>query len=405
MIPITKYAKSGNINIAYQVIGKGTNDFVYISGWVSNIDKLWEDSKISSFLAYIATFSRLILFDKRGTGLSDRVSALCTLEERIDDICNVMDAVGSQKAILFGHSEGGTAACLFAATYPKRTVALITFGIFAKRKYTKNYPWAPKTKEREAFYETIKKEWGNGQKMGLEYLMPSLINDHKYYDWFAGYLRSAASPGAALALARMNTEADITNILKSIKVRTLILHRIGDRDVNIEEGKYLASRIPKAKFVELIGIDHLFWVGDTYAVIAEIENFIIGVKPMKEAIISRMSLNNKMVVGNKKSTIEDIMLENFQRNLKMEDFATLCGKSLSTFKRDFKTIYGTTPAKWLVDKRLEYAKTLLMKTNLNVNEICYESGFVNNSHFIRIFKSKYNLSPNKYRMEHIKHIT
>lgn len=235
MKPITKYAKSNGINIAYQAVGQGDFDIVFIPGWVSNIDMMWVDIKLSRFLTYLSQFSRLILFDKRGTGLSDRVNATCSLEERVNDIGCVLNAVGSKKAILFGHSEGGTASSLFAATHPERTVALITFGVFAKRKYSAEYPWAPTLEERESFYQTIQKEWGNGQKMGLEYLMPSLIEDRKYYDWFASYLRSGASPGAALALAKMNTEADITHVLDSIKVPTLIIHRTGDKDVNIKK--------------------------------------------------------------------------------------------------------------------------------------------------------------------------
>ena len=209
------------------------------------------------------------------------MSELQTLEERMDDIRVVMDAVNSEKAVLFGHSEGGTVCCLFAATYPQRTIALITFGVFAKRKYSIDYPWAPKDEEREIYFKTIEDEWGNSRKMRLELDAPSLVNDEKSYDWFDRYMRSSASPGTALALARMNTEADITNILNSIKIPTLVIHRTGDRDINIEEGKYIASRIPNAKFVELSGNDHFFWVGDSFSVIAEIEEFITGVRPQK----------------------------------------------------------------------------------------------------------------------------
>lgn len=281
MKPKTQYAKSGKLSIAFQVIGKGPVDLIYVPGWVSNIDNLWDDSKMSEFLTKLTNFSRLILFDKRGTGLSDRENELSTLEERMDDIRNVMDAASSERAVLFGHSEGGTVSTLFAATYPQRTVALITFGVFAKRKYSVDYPWAPTKEEREKFYTLIQEEWGNGQKMGLDLLMPSLANDSNYIEWYAGYIRSAASPGAALALARMNTEADITQILSSVKVPTLVLHRTGDKDSNVEEGKYIAAHIPDAKFVELPGNDHLFWVGDTYSVIAEIEEFITGIRPSK----------------------------------------------------------------------------------------------------------------------------
>lgn len=281
MRPKTKFTKSGTLNIAYQVVGKGQFDLVFVPGWVSNIDLMWEDPRISDFLIKLSSFSRLILFDKRGTGLSDRVSELSTLEERMEDITSVMDAANSEKAILFGHSEGGTVSALFAATYPHRTIALITFAIFAKRKYSADYPWAPKDEERQKFYQTIEEEWGNPEKMALEWIMPSMSDNKEYYESFTRYLCSAASPGAASALARMNTEADITNILSSINVPTLILHRTEDKDAKIEEAKYIADRIPDSKFVELPGNDHIFWVGDTFSVIAEIEEFITGVRPTK----------------------------------------------------------------------------------------------------------------------------
>jgi len=279
MRPKTNYTKSGKLNIAYQVIGKGPINLVFVPGWVSNIDLMWDDPKMSDFLTKLTSFARLILFDKRGTGLSDRVSEVSTLEERMDDISSVMDAVDCEKAVLFGHSEGGTVSALFAATYPQRTVALVTFGIFAKRKHAVDYPWAPKDEDRNSFYQTIEEEWGNAEKMALEWIMPSMADNKDYYEWFTRYLCSAASPGAALSLARMNTEADITNILSSIKVPTLVLNRTGDKDAKIEEAKYIADRIPNAKFVELPGNDHLFWVGDSYSVIAEIEEFITGVRP------------------------------------------------------------------------------------------------------------------------------
>jgi pimeloyl-ACP methyl ester carboxylesterase/AraC-like DNA-binding protein len=397
MKPITKYAKSADINIAYQVVGQGPIDLLFVPGWVSNIDMMWLDAKMAYFLNKLANFSRLILFDKRGTGLSDRVSPLCTLEERMDDILSVMDAVGIEKAILLGHSEGGTISSLFAATYPERTISLITFGVFAKRKYAVDYPWAPKPEEREIFYQAIQNEWGNGQKMGLEWIMPSMAQDKEYCHWFASYLRSAASPGDALALAKMNTESDITHILNTINVPTLILHRKDDLDVNVEEAKYLANSIPNSKLVELEGNDHCFWVGDSFAVLAEIENFITGKRPLREANTALTKAKKSVKVD-----IESTMLNNFQYDLKIEEFAKLCGRSLSVFKRDFEELYQMTPYRWLKAKRLDYAKTLLFESDLNVNQICYESGFKNTSHFIESFRKRFELPPNQFKAKYAK---
>lgn len=393
MKPVTKYAQNGSINIAYQVGGDGPVDLVYIPGWVSNIDMMWVDPKISGFLIGLTQFARVILFDKRGTGLSDRVSPLCTLEERMDDILSVMASVGSQKAHFFGHSEGGTIACLFASTYPQRVSSLITFGMFAKRKYSLDYPWAPTQAKRQVFFDSITKEWGNGQKMGLEYIMPSMANDKEYYNVFASYLRSGAGPGEALALAKMNTESDITGILHTIDVPALILQRKGDYEVQMEEAKYIADRIPNSKLVRLQGIDHCFWVGDAFSVLAEIQDFITGKRPAKNQISYKGTL-----YGHQSIDIEITMRNNFKFNLKLEEYAKLCGRSTTVFKRDFKQKFGTTPFRWIKQQRLDYAKQLLIKGDLNVNQICYECGFINCSHFVRVFKEAFELPPNQFRM-------
>jgi len=278
--PPTQYTKSGRINIAYQVVGSGPIDIVYIPGWVSNIDLMWECPELVDFFQELGKTARLILFDKRGTGLSDRVVDLSTLEERMDDIRAVMDAVGSEKAVLFGHSEGGSVSALFSATYPNRTVALIAFGIFAKRRYSPNYPWAPTDEERQEVYDMIENSWGSGD-MNLESLAPSKAGDAAFMKWLASYFRSGASPSAAMVLTKMNTEVDIIDILDSIKVPTLIMQRTNDIDVKIEEGRFIAERIEGAKFVEFDGDDHLFWAGNTKEILEQMRVFLKTMKPIK----------------------------------------------------------------------------------------------------------------------------
>lgn len=246
---------------------------VYVPGWVSNIDLMWRNPQLSDFLSNLGKHVRVILFDKRGTGLSDRVTELSTLEERMDDIRAVMDAVGSEKAILFGHSEGGSVCALFAATYPHRTLSLITFGVFAKRRYAPEYPWAPTDEERQKVYDMIEHSWGSS-KMDLASLAPSMAEDQDFMEWLASYFRSGASPSAALVLTRMNTQVDIIEILDTIEVPTLLLYRTDDIDVKVEEGKFIAERIKGSKFVEFAGNDHLFWVGDSKSVLDEMIKFI-----------------------------------------------------------------------------------------------------------------------------------
>lgn len=280
MQPETKYAKSGEVNIAYQVIGDGLLDLIFVSGWVSHLEYAWEEPSIAHFYRRLASFSRLILFDKRGTGLSDRVPYFPTLEQRMDDLRAVMDAVGSERAALFGISEGGSMSILFAATYPERTTALVGFGIFAKRIWSPDYPWAPTPEQRQKFFEAIESGWGS--VVDLEILAPSRAQDDPFRRWWSSFLRRSASPGAALELARWNTEIDVRHVLPVIRVPTLILHRSGDLDVNPAEGRYIAEQIPGAKFIELPGPDHLPWVGDRDAILDEVEAFLTGVRPVRQ---------------------------------------------------------------------------------------------------------------------------
>ena len=282
MQPTTRYARSGSVSIAYQVVGDGPRDLVFVGGWVSHLESGWDEPLLARFRRRLASFSRLILFDKRGTGMSDRVpdANLPMLEQRMDDVRAVMDAAGSDRAALFGQSEGASMAILFAATYPERTTAVVTFGAFASRIRHPDYPWAPTTEERQRFYELIERDWGGD--MDMSELAPSMAHDDGFRRRLSTLLRLSASPGAALALARMNTEIDVRGILSAIRVPTLIMHRTGDRDANIEEGRYIAARIPGAKFLELPGSDHLPWVGDQAEVVDEIEEFLTGIRPAPE---------------------------------------------------------------------------------------------------------------------------
>jgi len=249
LIPETRYAKSAEVSIAYQVLGTGPIDLIYVPGWVSHLEYGWEEPSLARFYRKLASFSRLILFDKRGTGLSDQSTNLPTLEQRMDDVRAVMEAVGSEHAVIFGMSEGGNMAMLFAATYPERTIALITFGVFAKRVYDSEYPWAPTAEQRQKFYDAIENEWGG--PLGVDDLAPTRAHDERFRHWWASYQRRSASPRAALALAKLNTQIDVRHVLPAIRVPTLVLHRTEDRDSNIEEGRYIAARIANAKFVEL----------------------------------------------------------------------------------------------------------------------------------------------------------
>ena len=289
-IPRTRYAKNGDVNLAYQVIGEGPVDLVFVMGWVSHLDYFWTEPSFARFLRRLASFSRLILFDKRGTGLSDRVPThgLPTLEQRMDDVRVVLDAVGSKRAVVCGVSEGGSLAALFAATYPERTAGLVMIGAYGKRIRDRSYPWGPTQEQRDQFLDQIRREWGG--PVGLEERAPSMASDTRFRQWWAAYLRTAASPGAAVALTRMNSEADIRGVLPAIRVPTLVIHRTGDQCLRVEEGRYVASRIPGARFVELPGEDHLPFVGDQGAILDEVEEFVAGAshKLRSETVLATM---------------------------------------------------------------------------------------------------------------------
>jgi pimeloyl-ACP methyl ester carboxylesterase len=227
--PETRYAKSGDVHIAYQVVGDGPLDLVAVPGWVSHLEYAWGYPPHVHFMQRLALFARLINFDKRGTGMSDRVAdgALPTLEERIDDVRAVMDAVGSERAALLGTSEGGPMSILFAATYPERTSHLILYGSFPTRKWTPDYPWGLTDQERRQFLEFIERDWGKGADIGWR--SPSLADDERARQAVATFERLAASPGAALTLLRMNFEIDVRAILPTIRVPTLVLDRVPAR--------------------------------------------------------------------------------------------------------------------------------------------------------------------------------
>ena len=278
--PKTRYARSGDVNIAYQIAGKGPIDLVYVPGWVSNIETAWEDPHVSRFLERLASFSRLILFDKRGTGLSDRVSIseLPTLEQRMDDVRAVMDAAESERAALFGASEGGVMCALFGATYPDRTAALVLYGSYAKGIATADYPQGMAEQEViDEFVEGLTELWDDAGGL-LNFWAPSASNDPVAQAAFGRYLRTGASPSAVVALTRMNAAIDIRHVLPVIAVPTLVIHRSEDMIVSVEAGRDLAAGIEGAKYVELPGEDHLWFHGDGDAILGEVEEFLTGTR-------------------------------------------------------------------------------------------------------------------------------
>ncbi|HEY3017230.1 MAG TPA: adenylate/guanylate cyclase domain-containing protein [Gaiellaceae bacterium] len=334
MVSETRYAHSGDTSVAYQVLGRGPIDLVYVPGFLSHLEWNWQYPPIARFLERLASFSRLIVLDKRGTGLSDPVEGLPTLEERMDDVRAVMDAVGSERAALFGVADGGPLCLLFAATYPERTSSLALYGCLAKFTQDHEYPWGWTPAGIEIYLSAGEPEWGTG--VGAEHLAPSLADDERYRRWFARLLRLSASPRMALGLLRMNAEIDVRGILPSVHVPTLVLHRLGDLFVASGHGAYLAHKIPGATFVELPGEDHWPWVGDADALVAHVQEHVTGIRwaPEEDRVLTTVLFTDVV-----RSTEQAAALGDRRWRDVLEEHRALVRRELERFRgREVETI-------------------------------------------------------------------
>jgi pimeloyl-ACP methyl ester carboxylesterase len=278
---VTRYAKSGDLNIAYQVLGDGPIDFVFTPGYMSHLEQNQWWPPYRAFLERAASFSRFIVFDRRGTGLSDRILALGSFEEMMDDIRAVMDAVRSERAALLGGAEGGPIAALFAATFPERTSALVLVGSYARRAWAPDYPWGLDEETQQKILRGYEKNWGS-EDFGLSSLAPSAVGDKRFAQWYAQACRFAGTPSSALAWFKVTMEIDVRDVLPAIRVPTLVVQLAGDRVIPVESGRYLAAHIPDAKYVELDGIDHLPVTEGAETVVDEIEEFLTGSRSRRE---------------------------------------------------------------------------------------------------------------------------
>jgi pimeloyl-ACP methyl ester carboxylesterase len=281
--PTTQYARSGDVSIAYQAIGDGPLDLVVVPGFATHLEIQWEAPIYRAFIERLASFARVIVFDKRGVGMSDPVAEAPTLEQRVDDVRAVMDAAGSQRAAFFGGSEGAPMCVLFAAAHPDRTSALVLYGAMARTTEAPDYPWAsPADALRESAAEFIAPYWGQDAEAIMALFAPSLVGDPEAVAFAARLERMAASPAMVQQLFEMFLDIDVRDVLPTIHVPTLVLHRRHDRVVNRRAGEFLAAQIPGARYIELPGIDHLPWAGDGESVVGEIEEFLTGVRSTPE---------------------------------------------------------------------------------------------------------------------------
>jgi len=331
MAPETRYARSGDLHIAYQVVGEGPIDLVYVPSWISQVEHYWAEPMVARYFNRLASFSRLILFDRRGSGLSDPVPRAPTLEEQMEDVRAVMDAAGSEQAALFAQLEGGAMAALFAATHPERVTALVLYEAMPRMSWAPDYDWAIKREERLAH---TWENWGDGSR--IVGLAPRSSSDPRLRDWFARLERLAASPGTAARLMQMNADVDVRAVLGSIQAPTLVLHRAGDKFIDIRHSRYLAEHIPAAKYVELPGDEAIAFSSDSEAVLDELEEFLTGARhaPDPERVLATVMFSD--IVG---STARVAELGDRRWREVIESVATSVGRELRSFRgRAVKTM-------------------------------------------------------------------
>ena len=282
MAPETRYARSGELHIAYQVVGDGPMDLIYVPSWISQVEHYWEEPMVARYFNRLASFSRLIMFDRRGSGLSDPVPSAPTLEEQMDDVVAVMDAAGSERAAVFALLEGGAMAALFAATHPERTGALVLYEAQPRTSWAPDYDWAIPREERDGYLRDGGLDsWGDGSR--IMSLSPKSVGNSRLLNWYAKLERLAASPGTAAQLMQMNGQVDVRAVLPTISVPTLVLHRAEDKFIDIRHSRYLAEHIPGARLVELPGEEALSFGSEAATELDEIEEFLTGTRQSRDA--------------------------------------------------------------------------------------------------------------------------
>jgi pimeloyl-ACP methyl ester carboxylesterase len=329
MQPTTRYAKIGDVNIAYQIFGEGPINLVLVPFFVSNVEHFWDEPDVARWLLRLASFARVVMFDKRGTGMSDRVAEMPGLDQRMDDLRAVMDAAGMEQAALLGLSEGGSLAALFAATYPQRCTALILYGTFARFS-----SWFPTEEAFAQFLGYVDQAWGSG--VAVPFFVPSRINDPVFQRWFGRFERLGATPSAVAAYMRMNSQIDISDVLPTIRVPTLVIHRTGDVTINVEGGRFLAKNIPDARYLELPGNDHPPMFGDNANEIADaIQEFLTGTRGPVEVDRMLATVLFTDIVG---STEKAVALGDARWRKLLDDHHAVIRRNLSRFRgREVKT--------------------------------------------------------------------
>jgi pimeloyl-ACP methyl ester carboxylesterase/AraC-like DNA-binding protein len=391
----TKYVRSENRSIAYTTVGHGKNVLIINNGWVTNLEEYHNLPGMMEWLNELATFSKIVLFDKRGVGLSDRVNdnQLPDLKKRTQDLRAIIEQEKFEQVTLFGSCCGGPMTLLFAHLFPEKVKSVILYDSFAKWVKDKTYPEGLPMDYHNNNLKLIDSIWG--EPLGIELFAPSLKDNAIFKEALASFFRKSASPGAANTLYRMNLAIDIRSILPDIKVPVLVMHREGDRLIPIEMGLYLADRIPGAKWVSLKGIDHLPFVGDSHSVTRSIAKFMgIEYDSVKE-VIDEGKLNDEdlRILNEIKSFLDQHFLDDYS----IEGLSYQFGINTFKLKYGFKKLFGIPVISYIREKRLKYSAKLLQKTELSVKEIAYKTGYRVPGSFSKAFQQRFDKSPTDIR--------
>ena len=405
-----KYAKSGQLNIAYQVIGEGEETLIVINGWISNLEEGWNLPGLPEWLIALSAFCKLIIFDKRGTGLSDRVDEkdLPVLTQRMEDLKAIMTHEKIPRASLLGFSEGGPMALLFAATYPEKIKSLIIYGSYACWTQKPGYSIGLPREIHEKSIEMIDRHWG--QAIGLHLMGPSVCENKNYQNAWASFLRKSASPNTAIALYRMNSAIDIRDILPKVKVPVLVLHRHGDKLISPELGKYIADHVAGAKWVLLPGSDHFPWLGNRHDVVHAIRQFMGLGKSLPDEFVppavNRDDMVAKMALKTKKLTVEDLdklfeikeyLTVNYLENPSISEISKNFGINTFKLKLGFKYLFKLPVKQFLLELRLKHAYRLIQETEKSVTEVATIAGYQQTANFSKAFRQKFGKNPNAIR--------
>ncbi|GAB4036397.1 alpha/beta fold hydrolase [Spirosoma gilvum] len=389
--PITKYVDSKGVHIAYQVAGNGPVDLLLILGWVSNIEEAWQVPEMAAWLHQLSSFCRLILFDKRGTGLSDRVNdqQLPGLSERIEDLNAILKACHCTTVNIIGISEGVPMAILFAATYPERVEKLVLFGGYARWIADSTYPWGLTRQQHARMMEVFEKYWG--EPLGIQQMAPSLAKNPDAQLMWARYLRRSASPGTAVNLYRMNIEIDVRQELAQVKTPTLVMNRKGDKLISADHSAYLFNHIPDARHIELEGDDHLPFHGDTQPVLMAIESFLAGNQVV--SVASKSKGNHTALIFRIKNYID----LHYSQPITLAFLTKQFGINEYDLKTEFKRLVGQPVIAYLKDVRFQIACQMLKETRESIDSIAEQVGYQHTNNFSASFKKEFGLSPLAWR--------